>query len=75
MIHPAQFLGSGASPVEGMRIIDSECLARIREKIKSLGLQLANPNTATTATEVAKRLSQFELDSAAFVNAFSVPVK
>jgi hypothetical protein len=37
--------------------------------------QLVDPDVAANATAIAKRLAQFELNTDAFVNAFSAPVK
>ena len=57
-----------------MRVIDPAGLERLRKNLKAFAKQLVDPNVAVNATEVAKRLAQFELNDA-FVNAFSAPVK
>ncbi len=75
MIHPERSLGQGASLVEGMRIIDTACLEKLRKNLKAFTAQLAAPDVGSNTTEIAKRLAQFELNDNAFVNAFSNPVK
>lgn len=75
IVHPERTLGQGASLVGGMRVIDSTALDKLRNNLRSLAKQLANPDVSATASEVGKRLAQFELNAEAFVNAFSVPVK
>ncbi len=73
MIHPGLDLGPGASLVVGMRIIDAARLEKLRKNLHNFAKQLANPDVAATASEVAKRLAQFELSADTFVNAFSTP--
>ena len=75
IIHPERTLGQGASPLPGMRVIDLAGLEKLRGNLRNFSMQLANPDVAMSATEVAKRLVQFELNSSAFINAFSVPIK
>lgn len=75
IIHPDRALGQGASMVAGMRVIEEKALEKLRKNLRSFAKQLMNPDVAMNATEVAKRLSQFELSSDAFVNAFSAPAK
>jgi len=75
MVHPERTLGPGASVVTGMRIIDPSGLEKLRKNLRALAKQLVNPDVLANASEVAKRLSQFELNSDAFVNAFSKTLK
>lgn len=75
ILHRERTLGQGASLVTGMRVIDPVGLEKLRSKLRAFADQLVNPDVATSASEVAKRLSQFELSADAFVNAFSAPVK
>jgi DEAD/DEAH box helicase len=75
MFHPDRTLGQGASEVDGMRVIDPTSLEKLRRNLRDLAKQLTNPDVASSASEVAKRLAQFELSASAFVNAFSAPVK
>lgn len=75
MIHPERTLGQGASAVEGMRIIDPAGLEKLRNNLRDFATQLVNPDVAASASEVAKRLAQFELNGDAFVNAFGKPLK
>ena len=75
IIHPNRNLCHGASLINNMKVIDTKCLEKLRERIKDLTKQLANPDTATAMTEVAKRLAQLELSANTIVNAFSVTVK
>jgi hypothetical protein len=75
MIHPERTLGQGASEVEGMRIIDPKNLEKLRRNLRDFAKQLTNPDVASSASEIAKRLAQFELNADAFVNAFSAPLK
>jgi hypothetical protein len=58
-----------------MRVIDPAGLEKLRKNLRAFAKQLVNPDVATNASEVAKRLSQFELNADAFVNAFSAAVK
>ena len=74
IVHPQRTLGQGASTVSNMRVIDSVRLEKLRENIRKFSMQLANPDVALSAAEVAERLAHFELSSDAFVNAFSVQV-
>lgn len=75
IIHPERTLGPGASLVAGMRVIDPAGLAKLRKNLRALAGQLIDTDIASNATEVAKRLGQFELSAVAFPNAFSAPVK
>jgi hypothetical protein len=75
IIHPERTLGQGASVVTGMRVIDQTGLEKIRKNLRSFAKQLANPDVASNASEIAKRLGQFELNADAFVNAFSAVVR
>ena len=74
VIHKDRTLGPGASPVEGMRVIDPSMLKKLRNNLRGFALQLVNPDVANSASEVVPRLRQFQLNANAFVNAFSVPV-
>jgi hypothetical protein len=75
MIHPERKLGQGASAVAGMRVIDTGGLEKLRKNIRDFAIQLVDPNVSANASEVAKRLTQFELKGDAFVNAFGKPLK
>lgn len=75
MIHPYTSLGQGASLVGGMRVIDENGLNKLRENLRNFAKQLVDPNVAENVSEVAKRLTQFELNGDAFVGSFSVIVK
>lgn len=75
IIHNDRTLGQGASVVAGMRVIASQHLEKLRNNLRGFAKQLVNPDVARSATEVATRLAQFELNADAFVNAFSVPVR
>ena len=75
MVHPERKLGQGASGVNGMRVIDVKGLEKLRKNLKAFTQQLTDPDIASSASEVAKRLAQFELNSDAFVNAFSGTIK
>ena len=59
----------------GMRVIDGDGLEELKNIINSFAEQLTDPDVATNPSEVAKRLSQFSLNGAAFFDSFSVPVK
>ena len=75
MIHKDRTLGQGASVVPGMRVIGSTQLGKLRNNLRNFSKQLVDPNVAENSSEVASRLAQFELNAAALVNAFSIPVK
>ena len=75
IVHPERTLGQGASLVAGMRVIDPAGLEKLRKNLRAFAKQLAYPDVAVNASEVGKRLAQFELNADAFVNAFSAPVK
>ena len=75
LVHPKRALGAGASPVEGMRVIDEKGLKKLRASIRGFVQQLTSPDVSYSVTEVAQRLAQFELNANAFVNAFTRPVK
>jgi replicative superfamily II helicase len=75
MLHPERTLGQGASSVAGMCVIDPAGLEKLRNNIRDFSKQLVDPDVAASATEVAKRLAQFELNADAFVNAFAKPLK
>lgn len=75
MIHPERKLGQGASSVNGMHVIDIKGLEKLRKNLKAFAQQLTDPDVASSASEVAKRLAQFELNADAFVNAFSGTTK
>jgi hypothetical protein len=75
MIHPERTLGQGASAVAGMRVIDLVGLEKLRNNVRGFAKQLVDPDVAVNASEVAKRLAQFELNGDAFVNAFGKPLK
>lgn len=75
IVHPERTLGKGASEIDGMRVIDPKSLEKLRQNLRDFAKQLTNPDVASSASEVAKRLAQFELNADAFVNAFTGPVK
>lgn len=75
IVHPEHVLGQGASLVAGMRVIDPKRLEKLRKNIKAFAKQLADADIATSASEIAKRLSQFELNADAFANAFTKAAK
>lgn len=75
MIHPERKLGQAASSVNGMRVIDVKGLEKLRKNLKAFAQQLTDPDIASSAMEVARRLSQFELSADAFINAFSGATK
>lgn len=75
MIHSERKLGQGASSVNGMRVIDAKGLEKLRKNLKAFAQQLTDPDIASSASEVAKRLAQFELNADAFVNAFAGTIK
>jgi hypothetical protein len=58
-----------------MRVIEVDGLEKVRRNLRDFATQLIDPDVAFSATEVAKRLAQFELSVASFVNAFSKPLK
>lgn len=75
MIHPERKLGQGASSVNGMRVIDVKGLEKLRKNLRAFAQQLTDPDIASSAAGVAKRLAQFELNADAFANAFSGTIK
>lgn len=75
MIHPERVLGQGASLVKDMRVIDLAGLEKLRNNLQAFAKQLVDPDVSANASEVAKRLGQFELNADGFVNAFSRGVK
>ena len=75
IVHRGRTLGQGASAVAGMRAVDPPRLRKLRSNLTGFAKQLIDPDVARSASEVAQRLTQFELNAAAFVNAFSVSVK
>jgi replicative superfamily II helicase len=75
IIHPEKRLGQGASSVSEMRVIDDKCLERLKAKLKAFSQEIANPEVASSAPEIAKRLAQYDLLAQSFINVFSVPVK
>lgn len=75
IIHPNRALGQGASLVTGMRVIDPAGLEKLRKNLRAFAKQLVDPDVAANASEVAKRLGQFEFNADALVNAFSAPAK
>ena len=75
MIHPERKLGQGASGVLGMHIIIPKGLEKLRGSLREFAKQLTNPDISSSALEVAKRLTQFELSAHSFVNAFSTTVR
>ena len=74
IIHPHNFLGQGASLVAGMRVINEKCLDKLRSNLKNFAKQLVDPNVSGNISEISARLSQFELNFEAFVNAFTIKV-
>lgn len=75
IIHPERKLGQAASCVSGMRVIDVVGLEKLRKNLKAFTQQLTDPDISSNASQVAKRLAQFELSADAFVNAFSAVIK
>ena len=75
IIHPERTLGTGASEVEGMRVIDPSGLEKLRKNLRSFSKQLTNPDVSASATEIAKRLSQFDLNASAIVQAYTKNIK
>ena len=54
IIHTDQTLGQGASVVEGMCVVTSKGLEKLRNSLRGFAKQLANPDVAKSASEVAK---------------------
>lgn len=75
IIHPERTLGAGASEVEEMRVIDPSALEKLRNNIRSFSKQLTNPDVSASASEIARRLAQFDLNAAAVVQAYTKSVK
>ncbi|MCY3820154.1 MAG: DEAD/DEAH box helicase [Gammaproteobacteria bacterium] len=75
IIHKHRSLGQGASAVAGMRVVDPPRLRKLRSNLTGFAKQLIHPDVARSASQVAQRLTQFELHAGAFVNAFSVSAK
>lgn len=75
MIHPERRLGHGASSVQGMQIIDSNGLDKLRKNLRAFARQITDPDIASSTSKVATRLSQLELNADALVNAFSRAIK
>ncbi len=75
IIHKERTLGQGASVVTGMRVLTSTHLEKLKNNLRAFSKQLVNPDVKNNASEVAMRLAQFELNTDALMNAFSVPVR
>ena len=75
LIHPNRQLARGASAVEGMRVIDRDCLGKIRTNLQKFALQLSNKGGATSASVVAMCLNDCNLNSATFLSTFTKSVK
>jgi len=75
IFHRNSTLGQGASVVSGMRAITPTNLDKLRHHLRSFAKQIADGDIAANASEVARRLADFELNGSAFLNAFSVPVR
>ncbi|WP_084327666.1 DEAD/DEAH box helicase [Salinarimonas rosea] len=75
MIHPDRTLGQGASGIENMRLIGPTHLGKLRKNLQTFATQLVDPDVAANATEVARRLVQFELSADAFISSFSATPK
>ena len=75
IIHPQHVLGQGASPIDGMRVINMIGLEKLRKNLRNFSKQLVDPDVAENISEVAKRLGQFGLNNDAFVDTFSISVK
>lgn len=75
IIHPQTALHKSASLVEGMRVMNEEKMEKLRQAIKKFSQMIENPDVATSAQEVGKRLAQCNLNADAFVNSFTSKVK
>jgi hypothetical protein len=75
IIHPDRTLGLAASAVTDMRIVDVSRLEKLRKNLRAFAKQLVDPDVARSASEVAKRLAQFEFNADAFVSSFSTTAK
>ena len=75
IIHHDHTLAQGASGFPEMRVIATKQLEKLRNHLRGFAKQLVDPDVANSASAVADRLAQFELNTDAFVNAFSVPVR
>ena len=75
IIHRDSTLGPGASSIPDMRVITSSHLSKLRTNLRGFAQQLMDPDVLRRASAVAARLSHFELNADAFVQAFTVPVK
>ena len=51
MIHPERTLGRAASAVQGMRVIDTAGLEKLRRNLRHFSREIANPDVASSATE------------------------
>lgn len=75
IIHPERKLGQGASNIPSMGVLDPTGLEKLRKNLRAFAKQLTDPDIASSATAVAKRLAQFELNTDVFVNAFCKSTK
>ena len=75
LIHPNRQLGKGASAVEGMRVIDRDCLNNIRRNLQNFAIQLSNKGGAISTSVVIKCLNDCKLSSVTFLNTFTKSVK
>lgn len=75
IIHPDRSLGTAASGVTGMRIMDGPRLEKLRKGLQAFAKQIVDPDVWSSATEIAKRLAQFELNADAFASAFTTTLK
>ena len=75
LIHPNRELGKGASAIEYMRVIDRDCLGKIRRNLQNFTRQLSNVGGATSASVVARCLNDCNLSSVTFLNTFTKSVK
>jgi len=74
LVHPSNRFGSDSSPSAEMRIIDSECLEKLRNAIRSYAKTIAALQSLDSKS-VAKQLEHYGLLANNFINKYTVSFK
>lgn len=71
MIHPLNFLGHGASEVEGMKIITEKQLVKLRKSLSSFAKSLGDPDILNSQKQINELLDSHGFTSNEFINRYT----
>jgi hypothetical protein len=75
MIHPLHNIGPGAAMLEGTRVINEKCLAKLRASAEEFMKSLGDMNVLNDTKSIAQLLAAHNFTAAPFLSTYSVKLK